>query len=49
MMGSEQEAESWLLDWLTAGQLPRFNRRGTLRVVREVGLSAWLSGVEPGL
>ena len=41
--------EDWLMDWMTAMQLPRFNRRGTLRVVREWGLSAWLSGVEPGL
>lgn len=41
--------QDWLMDWMTAMQLPRFNRRGTLRVVREWGLSAWLSGVEPGL
>ena len=45
----EPEAEQWLLDWLTAGQLPRFNRKGTLRTVRRCGLGAWLAGVEPGL
>jgi len=49
MLGTEQAAEDWLLDWLTAAQLPRFNRKGTLRVVRQVGLSAWLAGVERGL
>ena len=49
MLGTTQEAEDWLLDWLTAAQLPRFNRKGTLRVVREVGLAAWLSGVERGM
>ena len=38
------DAEDWLLDWLTACQLPRFNGRGVLRVVREVGLSVWLAG-----
>lgn len=38
------DGEGWLMDWLTAVQLPRFNARGTLRVVREVGLGAWLSG-----
>lgn len=43
------EAEQWMLDWLTAGQLPRFNRKGTLRAVRHCGLGAWLAGVEPGL
>ena len=40
---------AWLLDWLTAAQLPRFNGKGTLRVVREVGLGAWLSGFPPDL
>lgn len=45
----DPEREQWLLDWLTAAQLPRFNRKGTLRVVRRCGLGAWLSGVEPGL
>lgn len=49
MLGTEQEADAWLLDWLTAAQLPRFNRKGTLRVVREVGLAAWLAGVERAL
>ena len=39
----------WLLDWLTAAQLPRFNRKGVLRVVREVGLAPWLAGVEQGM
>jgi len=43
------DAEGWLLDWLTATQLPRFNGKGTLRVVREVGLGAWLSGFPPDL
>lgn len=43
------DAEDWLLDWLTAGQLPRFNGRGVLRVVREVGLRAWLSGCAPDM
>ena len=43
------DAEAWLLDWLTAAQLPRFNGKGTLRVVREVGLGAWLSGFSPDL
>ena len=43
------DAEAWLLDWLTAAQLPRFNGKGTLRVVREVGLGAWLSGFSPHL
>ena len=46
---SESDPEQWLLDWLTAGQLPRFNRKGTLRVVQRAGLGAWLAGVEPGL
>ena len=41
------DAEGWLLDWLTAAQLPRFNGKGTLRVVREVGLGAWLLGFPP--
>jgi len=45
----ESDPEYWLLDWLTAGQLPRFNRKGTLRVVQRAGLGAWLAGVEPGL
>ena len=45
---SESDPEHWLLDWLTAGQLPRFNRKGTLRVVQRTGLGAWLAGVEPG-
>ena len=45
----DPEREQWLLDWLTAAQLPRFNRKGTLRVVRRCGLGAWLAGVEPGL
>ncbi len=43
------DLEDWLLDWLTAVQLPRFNGRGTLRVVREVGLGAWLTGFAPNL
>ena len=42
--GVHGNGEAWLMDWLTATQLPRFNARGTLRVVREVGLGAWLSG-----
>lgn len=41
------DPEGWLLDWLTAAQLPKFNGKGTLRVVREVGLGAWLSGFSP--
>ena len=45
----DTEREQWLLDWLTAAQLPRFNRKGMLRVVRRCGLGAWLSGVESGL
>ena len=41
------DMEDWLMDWLTASQLPRFNGRGVLRVVREVGLGAWLTGFGP--
>ena len=29
---------AWLLDWLTASYLPRFNQKGMLRVVRNAGL-----------
>ena len=45
----EGDAEQWLLDWLTAKQLPKFNGRGALRAVREVGLSNWLSGFAPNM
>ncbi len=49
-MGLEEGSdEQWLLDWLTAKQLPKFNGRGALRMVREVGLSAWLSGFAPNM
>lgn len=44
-----QDAQAWLLDWLTAAQLPRFNRKGTLRVVQSMGLGAWLMGVDRGM
>lgn len=37
------------MDWLTAKQLPRFNGKGVLRVVREVGLGAWLAGFSPSM
>lgn len=47
MAGVLGDPEGWLLDWLTAAQLPKFNGKGTLRVVREVGLGAWLSGFSP--
>jgi len=40
------EGEEWMLDWLTAAQLPRFNSKGALRIVRKVGLGPWLAGVE---
>lgn len=43
------DTEEWLFDWLTAKQLPRFNGRGVLRVVREVGLRAWLAGFSPSM
>ncbi len=43
---AEQNSEAWLLDWLTASYLPRFNQKGMLRVVRNVGLGAWLCGVD---
>ena len=49
VVSSESDSEHWLLDWLTAEQLPRFNRKGTLRVVQRVGLGSWLAGAEPGL
>ena len=43
---AEQNSEAWLLDWLTASYLPRFNQIGMLRVVRNAGLGAWLCGVD---
>lgn len=45
----EGSEEQWLLDWLTANQLPKFNGKGVLRTVREIGLSAWLSGFAPNM
>ena len=43
------DMEEWLMDWMTASQLPKFNGRGVLRVVKEVGLGAWLTGFGPDL
>lgn len=43
------DEDGWLLDWLTAKQLPKFNGKGVLRVVREMGLGAWLSGFPPAM
>ena len=37
-------AEGWLLDWLTAAQLPRFNSKGTLRVCEKWGWELGFQG-----